>query len=40
MTTNKVVIPILTTGFYNNDTTLDAPTTKVVIPILTTGFYN
>ena len=36
-----VVIPILTTGFYNADTRARYQANYgVVIPILTTGFYN
>ena len=36
----KVVIPILTTGFYNMVIYSHDFDDKVVIPILTTGFYN
>ena len=36
----KVVIPILTIGFYNIIAEYRVPDLKVVIPILTIGFYN
>ena len=36
---DKVVIPIQTTGFYNEKTYHVGPF-RVVIPIQTTGFYN
>ena len=36
----EVVIPILTTGFYNIQWVISNINRKVVIPILTTGFYN
>ena len=38
---NTVVLPILTTGFYNNNYgKFNNADNEVVLPILTTGFYN
>ena len=37
---DRVVIPILMTGFHNNKNGNKIETQKVVIPILMTGFHN